>query len=65
MERKGKKAVCDFINEMCDVKVGGVSVADAQCECLLGAITVCMLCLLIIFICSLISFPFLICLEWR
>ena len=41
MELKGKTAACDFMNEICEVKMGDLSVADDQCECLLGAITVC------------------------
>ena len=40
-ESKGKQAICAFINEMCGVNVDDVSYDDDQCECIIGAITVC------------------------
>ena len=40
-DRKGKRAISGFVNEICGVDVGNVSSADDQCECLIGAITVC------------------------
>ena len=40
VEKEGKEAACELINEICDVKVGDVSVAMDQCECLIGAVTV-------------------------
>ena len=40
VDRKGKQAVCDFINLMCGVNGSDVSTADGQCECLLEAIIV-------------------------
>ena len=39
---KGKRAICNFVNEVCGTDVGDVSVADDQCECLIGAILVCL-----------------------
>ena len=43
VDKKGKKAACELINEMCGVEVRSLSRADDQCECLLGAITVCII----------------------
>ena len=43
MEREGQEAICELLNEMCGVNVRSVSRADDQCECLLGAITVCII----------------------
>ena len=40
MERKGKEAACNLINEMCGGDSLDVSSAEGQCECLIGAITV-------------------------
>ena len=42
VDRKGKQATCDFLNQICGVDVGDVSCDDDQCECLIGAITVCL-----------------------
>ena len=41
VDSNGKQAVCQFINQLCGVDVGGISCSEDQCECLLGAITVC------------------------
>ena len=41
-DRKQKRAISGFVSEMCGVDVD-VSCAVGQCECLLGAITVCLL----------------------
>ena len=40
VDKKGKKAACGLLNEMCGVDVRSVNGADNQCECLIGAITV-------------------------
>ena len=42
MDSKGKRATCDFVNLICGVDVGDVSMPEAQCECLIGAIIVCL-----------------------
>ena len=42
VDRKGKRAISRFVNEICGVDVGDVSSAEGQCECLIGAITVCL-----------------------
>ena len=39
-DRKGKRAISEFVNQICGVDAGDVSCADGQCECLIGAITV-------------------------
>ena len=41
VDKKGKEAACDFINEICGVNVDDLNGAANQCECLIGAITVC------------------------
>ena len=41
VDRKGKRAISEFINQICSVGVGDVSSVKAQCECLIGAIIVC------------------------
>ena len=40
VDRKGKRVVCDFINQICGVEVGDASTIKGQCECLIGAIIV-------------------------
>ena len=40
-DKTGKEAACELLNEMCGVDVRSVSGAGDQCECLIGAITVC------------------------
>ena len=37
----GCAVACELINEMCGVNVDDVSCDEDQCECLIGAITVC------------------------
>ena len=41
VDEQEKQVVCDFVNQLCGADVGDVSVAEDQCECLIGAITVC------------------------
>ena len=43
VDKKGKEAACELMNEMCGVNVDDVSGTDNQCECLIGAVTVCVL----------------------
>ena len=43
VDKEGKKAACELINMMCGVDVRSVRGADDQCECLLGAVTVCII----------------------
>ena len=40
VDKKGKEAACDFINEICGVNLDDLNGAANQCECLIGAITV-------------------------
>ena len=37
-----KHVVCNFVNELCGSDVKDVSVAADQCECLVGAVIVCL-----------------------
>ena len=41
VNKKLKQAACTLVNQMCGVDVAGVSGAEDQCECLIGAIIVC------------------------
>ena len=60
VNKKGKQAICEFINQMCGVNADDVSAAEDQCESLIGAVTVCIFILLIIFAFSLLYLCFLI-----
>ena len=44
VDRKGKRVICEFVNQVCGTEVGDVSVEDDQCESIIGAIIVCFLC---------------------
>ena len=48
-ERRGKQTACTLINQMCEVHVRGLSNAEDQCECLIGAIIVCIYIIIIMF----------------
>ena len=41
VDERGKQAICELVNQMCGVEVGEINGAEDQCECLIGAITVC------------------------
>ena len=42
VDKRGKRAISRFVNQICSVDVD-VSSAEGQCECLIGAIIVCLL----------------------
>ena len=46
VDKKGKRAISAFVNQVCGTSVGDVSKVDGECECLLGAIIVCFIILL-------------------
>ena len=42
VDSNGKQLACEFVNRMCGVDEGDVSAPEGQCECLIGAIIVCL-----------------------
>ena len=48
VDKKVRRTISLFVNQMCSVNVGDVSSAEGQCECLVGAVTVCFIMLFFI-----------------
>ena len=42
-DKKGKRIICEFVNQLCGTEVGDVARADSECECIVGAILVCLI----------------------